>query len=168
MKKLIVTLLIMVMLSSCAPAGKEVIDPDERYIYIVNLLEEHDSYSSSSLYFNIEGEMAKIDDGYRYYITLDKPSIAMYDIELLAIEKDVDYLTNMAPNVGIFEDTQYNMVPNQSDISNGFMKGIVASGLSDKPETTLYIFVQFKNYDFSNVHTEYIRLDIKYTEDTNE
>ena len=168
MKKLLITLLIMVLLSSCSQTGKEVIDPNERYIYIVNLLEEHESYNFSSMYFDIEGEMAKIDEGYRYYITIDNPSIAMYDIELLAIEKDVDYLTNMAPNIGIFEDTQYNMVPNQTDISNGYMKGIVASGLSSSPKTTLYVFVQFKNQDFSNVHTEYIKLNIEYTEDTNE
>ena len=115
-------------------------------------------------YFDIAVEMAKIESGYRYYITVDNPRIAMYDIELLAIEKDVDYMNNMAANVGIFEETQYNMVPNQANSEMGYVKGVVASGVTNNPQTTLYVFVQFKNSDYSLSHSEFIRLDANYGE----
>ena len=89
----------------------------------------------------------------------------MYDIEMLVIEKDVDYRNNMAANVGIFEEKEYNMVPNQANIDQGFVKGIVVSGISVKPQTTLYIFVQFKNADYSITRSEYFRLDVTYEEE---
>ena len=54
------------------------------------------------------------------------------------------------------------MIPNQANAAKGFTKGIIASGVSNKPETTLYIFTQFKNQDFSKIHSEYFKLDVKY------
>ena len=162
MKKIVLLLLIVFMLSSCQDPGRQVANPDERYSYIIEMIKEHEVFDSTSNYFDITTEMAKIEGGYRFYITVDNPRIAMYDIELLAIEKDVDYLTTMAANVGIFEEKEYNLVPNQSNPAQGYVKGIVASGLCDKPETTLYVFVQFKNSDYSNTRSEYFKLDVKY------
>lgn len=161
MKKTILFLLLLVLISGCS-SSRNSASAEERYANIIELISEHESFSSSSAYFDISVEMAKINTGYRYYITVDNPRVAMYDIELLAIEKDVDYHNNMAANVGVFEETQYNMVPNQSYVEKGFVKGIVASGLSQNADTTLYIFVQFKNADYSLNHTEYLQLDVRY------
>ena len=106
--------------------------------------------------------MARIEDGYRYYVIIDKPTLAMYDIEVLAIEPDGDYQNNMAANVGIFEEEEYHMIPNQSNVQEGYVKGVIASGLTQNPEITLHIFVQFKNADYSTVHTEYLELTAAY------
>jgi len=162
MKKLFLILIVLLSLCACQDEGKEMANPDDRYMYIIEMIGEHDSFQDASNYFDISAEMAKIDGGYRYYITIDNPRIAMYDIEMLAIEKNVDYRNTMAANVGIFEDKEYNMVPNQANIEQGFVKGIVASAISQYPETTLYIFVQFKNSDFSIVRSEYFKLDVSY------
>ena len=164
MRKIITLLLALFLVSACSQIGKETADPRERYRYLVEMIEEHEAFASASNYFDIAVEMARIEGGYRYYITVDNPRIAMYDIELLAIEKDVDYQNNMAANVGIFEESQYNMVPNQANAQQGYVKGIVASGVSKNPETTLYVFVQFKNSDYSLSHSEFIRLDAKFAE----
>lgn len=162
MKKLLLILVLVLLLFGCAEDPKKQANPDERYIYIIDMLKEHEVFQISSDYYDINIEMAKINDGYRYYITLDNPKIAMYDIELLAIEDGVDYLDQMAANVGIFEETQYNMIPNQANVAKGYTKGIVASGVSKRSDTALYIFVQFKNADYSKVHTEYFKLPVKY------
>ena len=162
MKKLILLLLTLFMLSACQDPGKEMTNPDGRYTYIIDMIKEHEVFSDTSNYFDINVEMAKIEGGYRYYITIDNPRIAMYDIELLAIEPDVDYLNTMAANVGIFETKEYNLVPNQSNPAQGYVKGVVASGISSKSETTLYVFVQFKNSDYSTTRSEYFKLDVKY------
>ena len=162
MKKLLIILLIIFGLCGCQDPGKKAANPDDRYLYIIEMIGEHESFVTTSNYFDIAVDMAKIDGGYRYYITIDNPRIAMYDIELLAIEKDVDYRNKMAANVGIFEEKEYNMVPNQTNTAQGYVKGIVASGVSDLSETTLYIFVQFKNADYSTTHSEYFKLDVKY------
>ena len=162
MKKILILFCILLCLSGCQDDGKQMANPDDRYLYIIEMINEHESFQTASNYFDIETEMAKIENGYRYYITVDNPRIAMYDIEILAIEKNVDYRTNMAANVGIFEDKEYNMVPNQANIDDGFVKGIVVSGVSKEPQTTLYIFVQFKNADYSITRSEYFQLDASY------
>ncbi|MBO7698112.1 MAG: hypothetical protein J6S38_03630 [Erysipelotrichaceae bacterium] len=162
MKKALLILSLLLILCGCNITGRKKANLNDRYMNIIELIKEHESFATSSNYYDINVEMAKITEGYRYYITIDNPRIAMYDIELLAIEEDVDYMNNMAANVGIFEDTQYNMIPNQANAAKGFTKGIIASGISSKPETTLYIFTQFKNQDFSKVHSEYFKLDVKY------
>ena len=162
MKKLFLIICILFLFSGCQSDGKQKANPDERYMYIIEMISEHESFQETSNYFDIAAEMAKIENGYRYYITIDNPRIAMYDIELLAIEKNVDYRSNMAANVGIFEEKEYHMVPNQSNPDQGYVKGIVASGISRDPSTTLYIFVQFKNSDYSAVRSEYFRLDVSY------
>ena len=165
MKKLLIVLSLLLCLCGCEEDGKQVANPDDRYLYIIEMINEHENFQEVSNYFDISTEMAKIENGYRYYITVDNPRIAMYDIEILAIEKNVDYRNNMAANVGIFEDKEYNMVPNQANSSKGYFKGVVVSGISKEPSTTLYIFVQFKNADYSIVRSEYFRLDVSYEEE---
>ena len=165
MKKLLIILSLLLVLCGCQEDGKQIADPDERYMYIIEMINEHESFQEASNYFDISGEMAKIENGYRYYIMIDNPRIAMYDIEILAIEKNVDYRSNMAANAGIFEDKEYNMVPNQANSSKGFFKGVVVSGISKEPSTTLYVFVQFKNADYSIVRSEYFKLDVSYEEE---
>ena len=162
MKKAGIILLLLLVLCGCQEDGKQKADPDERYMYIIEMIGEHESFQEVSNYFDIATDMAKIEKGYRYYITIDNPRIAMYDIEMLAVEKGVDYRNNMAANCGIFEDKEYHMVPNQSNIDQGFVKGIVISGVSASPETTLYVFVQFKNSDYSTYMSEYFKLDVAY------
>lgn len=161
LNKLIIFVLIL-FLSGCNVIRNEDTEQESRYTYLVELLEEHTNYVQSSNYFDINVEMAKINNGYRYYIIIDKPTLAMYDIEVMAIEPGVDYSKKMAANVGIFEDTQYHMIPNQSNAKEGYVKGVIASGLADNPEILLHIFVQFKNSDYSTVHTEYIELNCSY------
>ena len=162
MKKALLILTLLLILGGCGNAGKKEANVNERYANIIELIREHENFAVSSNYYDISVEMARINEGYRYYITIDNPRIAMYDIELLAIEEGVDYMSKMAANVGIFEEMQYNMIPNQANAAKGFTKGVIASGVSSKPETTLYIFTQFKNQDFSKIHSEYFKLDVKY------
>lgn len=152
----------MFFLCACQEAGRQEANPDDRYAYIIDMIKEHEVFVDTSNYFDISTDMAMIDGGYRFYITVDNPRIAMYDVELLAIEDDVDYMKTMAANVGIFEDREYNLIPNQSNPKQNYMKGIVASAVTSKPETTLYIFVQFKNADYSIVRSEYFKIDVKY------
>lgn len=163
MKKFLSILLSLLCLCGCGEIAKEDIDPNQRYYSLIENIQEHEGgFLSSSNYYDISVEMAKIEDGYRYYVTIDNPRAALYDVEALAIEKDIDYTNTMAANVGIFEESEYSLIPNQKNPDKGYVSGLVMSGISSNPETTLYIYVSFKNEDFSNIHTEYFKLDVKY------
>lgn len=164
MKRVLLFVLILFALCGCSEYGKQDIDPDKRYFALIDNIKEYDSFLDASNYFDIEAEMARIEGGYRYYVTIDEPTAALYDVEALAIEKDVDYSNTMAANVGIFDEKQYSLIPNQKNPDKGYVSGLVISGTCDKPETTLYVYVSFKNEDFSNTHIEYFKLDAKFGE----
>ena len=162
MKKLLVLLLTILCLCGCQEIATENVDPDQRYFDMINTIKEHEVFINTSNYYDVSVEMAKIDEGYRYYVTIDNARIALYDIEAIAIEQDVDYSNTMAANIGIFEEKEYSMIPNQKNPEKGFVSGLVMSGVSKLPETTLYIYVSFKNADYSEIKTEYFKLDVKY------
>lgn len=162
MKRFLALLIILIVLCGCQEVGKEDIDPNQRYFSLIDSIKEHEVFTEASNYYDISGEMAKIDGGYRYYVTIDEPTSALYDVEVLAIEENVDYRNSMAANAGIFEDSEYTMIPNQKNPDKGYVTGIVVSGVSEKPETTLYVYVSFKNKDYTNIHNEYLKLDVKY------
>ena len=152
-------------MSGCSIINKqESEESTSRYNYLIDMLKEHSNFASSSSYFDIDVEMASINGGYRYYVIIDNPKLAMYDIELLAIEPEKDYSQTMAATVGIFDEKEYHMIPNQANVEEGFVKGLVASGTTDHAEVILRIYVQFKNSDYTTVHNEYIQLACKYEE----
>lgn len=166
MKKIICLLILLISLSGCTNilpnSTKKTTDPEDRYKDLIEIINEHDNFLSASNNYNIEVEMSKISDGYRFYVTIDEARNAMYDIEAMAIEKGVDYGSTMAANVGIFDEKEYNMVPYQSNPTQGFMKGIVMSGLTQNKETTLYILVQWKREDRTTTNREIFKLDVAY------
>ena len=165
MKKIVSILLILLFVCGCQEIGKEDVDPNQRYFDLIDAIKERDSFTATSNYFDIYAEMAKIDDGYRYYVFIDNPKVAIYDIESIAIEKNVDYSNIMAANIGIFEEKEYSMIPNQKNPDKGYVPGLMFSATCQEPSTTLYIYVSFKNEDYSNTHIEYFKLDVKYGEE---
>lgn len=162
MKKIITLVLILLLLCGCQNKGQKKADSNDRYLSIIDNIFTHNDFGNSSNYFDINAEVAKIDDGYRFYVTIDNPRNALYDVEALAVEQDVDYSTTMAANVGIFEESEYCLIPNQTNPNRGYVEGIVISGVSANPEITLYVFVSFKNEDRSLTRYEYIKLDAAY------
>jgi len=166
MKKILAILLVL-LLTACSTSksydSKTETNPDDRYLDMVSLV--HDNMataSTSSKNFDIEFEITQINDGYRYYCVIDNPKVAMYDVEAIAIEPDVNYRKVMAANIGIFDEKVYNMIPGQVDVDKGYVSGISISGISEKPETTVYVLVQWKNKDLSVTSREYIKADLKY------
>ena len=105
--------------------------------------------------------MIRVEDGsYRYYIILDDPKIAMYNVMMIAVENGVSYqeCETMVPSFGIFED-RVSLVPGQVNYEEGYVKGISISGQSDKDTMDLLILVRWKSSDGTQMsayiqHTE--------------
>lgn len=162
MKKILILLLTLLCFCGCDAIGKKKVDSNQKYLTIIENINEHDTFLDASNYYDIEAEVAKIDGGYRYYVTIDNPRNALYDVEAVAIEKGVDYKNTMAANVGIFEESEYTMIPNQANPDKGYVAGLVISGVSENPDVTLYVYVSFKNKDMSVTHSEYFKLEARY------
>ncbi len=162
MKKLICVLLIL-FLAGCTVDPKQEADPNASYLDMIDLINEYDSFGTVSNHFDISAELAKIDSGYRFYVYIDNARVAMYDVEVMAIEKGVDYRKQMAANLGIFDSNTYNLVPNQANPAKGYYEGIVVSGVSQNSACELYILVQWKNRELSKYYREYFMLETAFS-----
>lgn len=150
-------------MTACNQNKKQDSNAEEKYKYLIESLANYSEFSSGSIYYDLSVEMSKIDNGYRYYVTLDNPRLSMYEVQIIAVEKGVDHISTMAASSGVL-DSRYSLIPNQSKIDDGFVKGIVISGTSSLPSTTLNIYVDFYNRDYSKEYTEYIQMDVSVEE----
>lgn len=117
-----------------------------------------DSFMEDSENYTISTEMNKVPDGtYRYYVIFDEPKTAMFNCIILAVENDTSYKDagKMMPSAGIF-DTPSNMIPNQVNYDDGYVKGIALSGETDQNTVDLKILVQWTNQDGSHTQREFI------------
>ena len=163
MKKIISILFLLCLIAGCSTKEVSSVDAKQKYLSYIGVLNEQNVFSAGSEYFDVDCELSKIENGYRYFITIDKPRISMYDILTIAIEDGVDYGSTMAACSGIF-DTKYNMVPNQVKTDDGFVKGIVISGISDKNSTVIKLYVEYKNADGSKTFSDFIELPVQVNE----
>ena len=112
--------------------------------------------------FDLRWEIAKTDEGYRYYVFIDNPRSALYNIKAIAVEDNSDYTKNMAANIGIFETKRYNMIPNQSKVEDGYVSGISISGISSNSQINLRVLVQWENKDASVINRDCYILELEY------
>ena len=157
-KKIISILLVVFLLSACSSDSTINKSASERYNSMIEQLSSRTDFKSTSEYFDISFDIASIENGYRFYISIDEPKVAMYNIESIAIEANVDYSNIMAANIGLFEDEKYSLIPNQSYADKGFVKGVNISGTSENANPTLYVLVVWSNKDLSVTKREFIKV----------
>ena len=157
-KKIISILLVVFLLSACSSDSTINKSASERYNSMIEQLSSRTDFKSSSEYFDISFDIASIENGYRFYISIDEPKVAMYNIEAIAIEANVDYSNIMAANIGLFEDEKYSLIPNQSYADKAFVKGVNISGTSENANPTLYVLVVWSNKDLSVTKREFIKV----------
>ena len=167
MKKFCCFLLLFLLLCGCQrdSSSARKITAEERYLDLVELLQAQEVLRESSNAFDLSGEIVPITEGYRYYVFIDNARIALYDMEVLACEDGVDYTNQMAASVGIFEENEYHMIPNQSNPDKGYVSGLVISGVSQKPEVDLRVLIQWENKDRNNNTRAYYRLHLAVSEE---
>ena len=97
-----------------------------------------------------------------FYIFLDNPQIAMYDIKLLAIDLETTYRSSgtMAASLGIFEDDKYSLVPYQVNAQSGYYKGLMISGETTKDELDIGMLVSWYNIDRKISYREFIKFNL--------
>ena len=163
MKKLITILLVLFILCGCQ-LNKQTNDKDENYLNLIDTLKDRSVFASESDSFDIELQVAKTNDAYRFYVIIDNPNYAMYGVEAIAVEKGVDYSLNMAANVGVFEDIEYNMVPGQANPDKGYVTGLSISGVTASSTPTIHVLVQWYSKK-QEVHQEFIELTGNFEEE---
>lgn len=151
------------MLCGC-DIKKQTSSDDDKYLNLIETLNDRTTFVEKSEYFDITTDIAKTNDAYRYYIVIDNPKNAMYDVEAVAVEKGVNYTLNMAANIGIFEETDYNLIPGQARPEKGYVSGLSISGVSSVPNPTLYLVVQWYS-NKQDIHQEFYQLEANFEEE---
>lgn len=150
-KKILNVLLSGLLLCGCTRNSKDNLNQAgiETYETYYTEVISNGHYTETSQYFTLSYEMIRVEDrSYRYYIILDDPKIAMYNVMMIAVENGVSYqeCETMVPSFGIFED-RVSLVPGQVNYEEGYVKGISISGQSDKDTMDLLILVRWKSSD---------------------
>lgn len=164
--KLTTCLLSLLLMTGCYSKNVKTEDSsslmDEYETYYVEV-QSNGHYESTSKNFDLSTEMTQVEDGtYRYYVILDNPKTAMYNVMMIACENDVPYeeCDKMVPSFGIFEE-RVSLVPGQINTEDGYVRGISISGETDDPQVSLKLLVRWKDSDGKN-RSEYIETSLSY------
>lgn len=124
---------------------------------------DNDRFLNSSNYFNITIEKYEIANQFRYDLIIDDPQVAMYDLVIVIVENNQDFesLAALTPSLGVF-DASVNLIPNQVNISKGFPKGVLLSGISSESTMQLRVMVAWKDYYKLKQMREYFIIDIDF------
>lgn len=164
-KKAFVLLLILT-LSACTFNTQEYLSKENyaRYQAYYTSIFDNDRFITFTDAYNIQVVFTKVAEQYRYDIIIDEPTIAMYDIEVMAVENDVIFerADKMMPSFGIFELNDSNMIPFQVDVEKGYVKGIILSGMVDVPIVELKVMVAWKDYAKLNTTREFFMYNLDY------
>jgi hypothetical protein len=158
-------LVLLLLLSGCLQQPRDVAFEraltvfESHYFSIL----DNDRFLNSSNYFNISIEKYELSNQYRYDLIIDDPQVAMYDVVIVIVENNQDFesLSSLTPSLGVF-DASVNLVPNQINLSKGFPKGILLSGISTESTLQLRVMVAWKDYYKLKQSREYFILDIDF------
>ncbi len=164
---------LMIALTLCAALISGCHRQSEEDIYRVNYeaycrsLAEATKFSPMSKYYSVSGAMSELPDGtYRYYVFVDEPKVAMFDVVVLAVESGMEYASSgkMMPSSGIF-GTPCSMIPYQVNKENGYVKGIMLNGECAEDHVSLRVMVEWKDRTRKNTNREFIELSLSMAED---
>ena len=158
MKKIFLSLFLIIGLFGCSDSDSAA---ETKYYDMLKLISQREEFSAFSDNFSVSAEISPISEGrYRYFVTVDNPRIAMFEVEILAIEEGKEYVDEVTANAGVLLDEVYNMIPNQSDISRGYISGINISGETNNEHPVLYVLVQWHNKELTIVSREYFKIEL--------
>ncbi|MCI5773853.1 MAG: hypothetical protein MR210_04750 [Erysipelotrichaceae bacterium] len=165
MVKKILVILLVVFLSGCSGIDKKNLT-SQQYTYqaYYTAIKENNKYVAGSEYFDVSAEMSELPDGkYLYYVFIDNPRVAMFNIKAMVMENSYTMNENdsvLLPTVGIFDDSIVNMVPYQVNTELGFQKGIVLSGEATSDNIVLDLIVTWDNNDKSKSFREFYQIEL--------
>ncbi len=172
MRKILLALFIVFSASACQSAAqKQYAANVQKYNAYYTAILNNDKFLSDSGNYDITAVMNKLSaTEYRYDVIIDNPRIAMFDVEILVIENDksLEISSQVMPSVGLFENEEYNLVPFQVNLKDGFTKGFGLSGTVKTPAIDLKVMVVWRDYAKVSQNREYFDLKIQFVDQVQE
>lgn len=133
----------------------------KKYETAYSELVSNNKFEEKSEFFKLEVVTQKLSvGGYRVDVIMDEPQVAMYNIQLLMEldSKGIEQFETINPSLGIVDDTEYNMIPNQVNEINSFYEGLILSSISEHEEGSLKMMITWTNYANTKRFVEFIEL----------
>lgn len=163
MKRVFLCFLSLLLLAGCTKKDENSISEEklDKYASYYRSVLDAENFEAASRYFDIYTEFHTGEDGtVLYYVYLDNAQIAMYDVEVIAVENMQPYQeTDMMPTKGIFEDQKFSMIPYQYNVNAGYVKGFAISGDVAGPDVQLNIMVVWKDSTRLNSFREFFEFN---------
>lgn len=154
-------LMMMLLLTGCTKENSRDEVLLNKYETAYNELVENDKFMSNSEYYNLEVVVSEIENNnYRIDVILDQPNVAMYNVQMImeVNSQGIEQYQKMIPSLGIVDDTQYNLIPNQVNKENNFYAGLILSAITDKPLGDVKIMISWSDYAGTKDFEEFISL----------
>lgn len=147
------------VLSGCSKHRTSDKEFKNTYNSFVDSIYDNNGVDSTDIPFSHHLEVEEDEDGrYHYQVTIDEPRIAMYQIQMMVVDKAS---TQEYPFVGLMkEEDPINMIPYQENKEKNFVKGIILEGVSTNPAFSLLVQVSWK--DYAQIHTRTVFFSYTY------
>lgn len=114
----------------------------KEYQMYVQKLDEHKDFSSDTKEFSLKVVTNTTNKGnYRYDVIIDNPTIAMYNIKVVASVSDSQ--TTSYPTLGILEEETFALIPGVVDKTKNIYKGINLSGISSEQNAVVKVYITY-------------------------
>lgn len=157
MRKLSFLLSLCLLLTGCFNKNdKKMLEYREKYENYIELIIDNSKQISTNLPFSWKFSMAESDGKYTYDVIISNPKVAMSNVQMIAVDITQINESTIAPCVGLFEETVYNMIPNQINTEKGYYPGIGVNGITDKNQFILNCLVVYKDKNQTDNYVYFI------------
>ena len=157
MKKIGMLLCLTLLLSGCFQSmGGSEQQYNEKYENFMELLIDNSKQISTNIPFDWDFQMEQTEEGYTYTVKISNPRVAMSNVQMIGANLEEINETQVAPSIGIFEDTVYNMIPNQVNVEKGYYEGMGISGISSEKAFVLNCLVVYKDKNQTDNYVYFI------------
>lgn len=164
-KKVLITLLLIGLLMGCQSRRSDQVLIKQRYEAYYSEIMNNELFVESSNYFDITTVVNQLGNKeYRYDVIIDNPKIAMYDINALVIENDEELFNDsedsIMPLIISTSNSPIHLIPFQVNLAEGYVKGIVLSGIVTEIPLNAKVLVTWKDYGEVKTYKEFLEFEI--------
>ena len=161
MKKFRFLLCLILILTGCNTSKKEYEEQTQKYENYMELIIDNSKQITTNIPFEWSFNMTESEGNYIYEVVISKPRVEMNNIQMIAVDIEQISESTIAPNLGLFEEQKYNMIPNQMSVDKGYYPGIGVNGITNKDQFILNCLVVYKdrnqtdNYVYFIINADY-------------
>lgn len=163
--KLVLLLVVLLSVSGCQATNKTEQIIKQKYETYYHEIMNNELFSASSSYFDLTGTINEVGPNkYRYDLIIDNPKVAMFSVNALVVENNRDLFSeqidSVLPLAYSTSKLPINLMPFQVNLAQGYVKGVVLSGIVSELPVNLKVVVLWEDYGEIKDYKQFIELNL--------